>query len=227
MKALFITATGTGMGKTLVTCALARHLLGRGKTVTALKPLVSGYDWDRAQDSDPHLILEALGEPITPEAVDAISPWRYTAPLAPDAAARREGREVDFDALVTFCREAMDSAADRVLIEGIGGAFVPLAGDRNVADWIAALDIPCILVAGNYLGALSHTISVVEAMRGRGLTVARLVINDCGNGAMALQETAVALAPFLDGVPVTLIPHLEPARDLWKKVDTRSLSDLE
>lgn len=227
MKALFVTGTGTGIGKTLVTCALAWQLRGRGERVKVLKPIVSGYDPDHPEDSDPHLILRALGEPPSEAALDAISPWRYAAPVAPDQAAALEGREIDFDALVGFCQNAMHSHPDYLLIEGVGGAFVPLAGDRTVADWIAALGIPTIVVTGNYLGTLNHTLSLIEAMRARGLAIDSLIINDSpiddslgeNHGDRPLmRDTIAALAPFLRDVKTSVIPRLQLSDEPWRQV---------
>ena len=93
MTALFVTATGTGIGKTLVTCLLARQLRAAGRRVRALKPVATGYT--AARDSDSAQLLAALGEPITDANVAAISPWRFAAPLSPDMAAEREGRALD------------------------------------------------------------------------------------------------------------------------------------
>ncbi len=227
MTAFFITATGTEIGKTLVTCALTWHLRQRGEKVTVLKPIVTGYDAETAKESDTHLILEALGKPITQAAIDAVSPWRFTTPLAPDAAAEREGREIDFDALVDCCRKVINTYAGTTLIEGVGGAFVPLAKNNTVADWIAALDIPSILVAGNYLGSQCHTISTLEAMHARDINVAKLIISDAGESAIPPEETLEALAPFLDDIPATIIPRLTSSQQLWQEVDIGILVGLD
>lgn len=222
MSAFFITATGTGVGKTLVTCALARQ---SRRAVRALKPIITGYPGADPDTSDSHLILKALGERATGDAVNRISPWRYAAPMAPDAAAALEDRRVDFAALVDYCRDAMASAPDNLLIEGIGGAFVPLAGDLCVADWIAALDIPCILVAGSYLGSLSHTISTIEAMAARGLAIGHVVISQKSPGDAPPDHIAAALAPFLGGIPVGQISHLEPGSEIWRAVPDLKIFD--
>ncbi|MFQ5765079.1 MAG: ATP-dependent dethiobiotin synthetase BioD, partial [Rhodospirillales bacterium] len=100
MKTLFVTSSGTGTGKTYVARALAAVLTARGLSVTALKPVVSGFSWDEVEDTDTALLLRALGREPTPDAVEACSPWRFEAPLSPDMAARREGRTLDFEALV-------------------------------------------------------------------------------------------------------------------------------
>lgn len=216
MKAFFVTATGTEIGKTLVTCALAWQLRQKGKRVKVLKPVISGYDPESPGNSDPHLILRALGEAASAAAIDAISPWRFAAPLAPDQAAALEGRSIDFDALVGFCRDAMNSGEDYLLVEGLGGAFVPLAGDKTVADWIAALDFRSIIVTGNYLGTLSHTISVLEAMRNRNLDIASVIINDYANSPLSAEENASALRPFVGHAKLLHLPKLECSDQPWR-----------
>src|SRR5262245_1713511 len=104
MTALFVTATGTDIGKTLVTAGLIAALRQQGRAVEALKPVVTGYTPETAARSDPGVLLAALGRPVSEETVGDIAPWRFAAPLAPDMAAQREGREVPFHALVAFCR---------------------------------------------------------------------------------------------------------------------------
>ncbi|RMF10226.1 MAG: hypothetical protein D6763_06135, partial [Alphaproteobacteria bacterium] len=123
-------------------------------------------------------------------------------------AAAREGRRIPFDELVTFCREAIDGAAEVVLVEGVGGAFVPLDEAHTVADWIAALDIPALVVAGSYLGTLSHTVATVEAMQGRGLTIAGLVVSESAQAPMTLGETVAALERLLPGLAIHALPRL-------------------
>ncbi len=183
MTRLFVTATGTEVGKTLVTAALAHQLRALGRTVEALKPVLSGFD--PAGPSDAHEILAALGRPLTD--LDHISPWRFKAPLSPDVAAAREGRKIPFDDLIAFCRRAIDGDADTVLIEGVGGAFVPLDDRHSVADWIAALGLPALVVTGSYLGCLSHTIATVEAMCARNLDITALIVSEFGRRADAAR----------------------------------------
>src|SRR5215510_15677269 len=110
MGALFITSTGTGIGKTFVTAGLIRRLRETGRAAEALKPVVSGFDEASAGASDPAVLLEALGRPMSD--IARIAPWRFRAPLSPDMAASREGRALDFAALVAFCRDALKTASD-------------------------------------------------------------------------------------------------------------------
>src|SRR5690348_8678812 len=104
MRGLFITGVGTGVGKTLVTTILCHQLREMGRSVCALKPVVSGFaDDDPA--SDPALILRSLGITPTAEGIASISPWRFAAPISPHLASRREGRSVSLEDVVRFCRE--------------------------------------------------------------------------------------------------------------------------
>lgn len=206
MSGLFITATGTGVGKTLLTAALAHQLAARGETPTVLKPLISGYQAGDA-DSDTAVLLSAAGIAATPQTVERTSPWRFSAPLSPDMAAAAEGRSIDVDALIAHSREAL-AGPGPVLIEGVGGAFVPLGADRLVADWMGAIDCPAVLVAGSYLGTLSHTIATVEALAARKIAPVAVVVSESRTQPVELAVTVAALQGRLP-VPVFALPRLE------------------
>ena len=207
MSTFFVTATGTDIGKTFVTAGLIRHLREHGKKARAFKPVVSGFDIATAAISDPGVLLDAMNEKITPEALDRISPWRFAAPLSPDMAASREGKVLDFDAIVAACRAQTGEGA--LFIEGVGGVMVPLYERRTVLDLMAALKLPLILVAGSYLGTISHTLTALDALRRRDLTVAALMINDSGDGAVPLDETVSTLGRFAPGVPIAAMPRVK------------------
>jgi len=205
MSVYFVTATGTEIGKTFVTAGLIRHLRARGERVAALKPLVSGYDDAAAAASDPGVLLDALGEAVTPETVARIAPWRFAAALSPDMAASREGRAVDFAALTVFCREAALAHRGTLLIEGVGGIMVPLDDRHTVLDWAAAMALPLIVVTGSYLGTLSHTLTALRVIAQAGLGVAALVVNESAGATVTLEETAATLARFAPGIPIVTL----------------------
>src|SRR6185437_15627892 len=117
MSAFFVTATGTDIGKTYVTAGLIRHLRAQGKVVSALKPVVSGFGDPCVSDTG--LLLAALGEQPSDDAVARLSPWRFAAPLSPDMAAAREDRAIDFDALLRFCRRGIAGCDGTLFIEGV------------------------------------------------------------------------------------------------------------
>ena len=210
MSAVFVTASGTDIGKTYVAEALLTQWRSAGRAVAVLKPVLSGYDPAEAADSDTGRLLTASGVEITPESIDLVSPWRYAAPLSPDMAAAREGRSVPVDDVIAYCAAAIaeaDEAGMSLLIEGIGGVMVPLEGTRTVADLIAALDIPAILVGGSYLGSLSHTLTAYEALRSRNIDIDSIVISETPDSDVPLAETRDVLARFVRPVPVEVVPY--------------------
>lgn len=210
MKNYFITATGTDIGKTFVTHLLVTQLRARGIGVRALKPLVTGYTDETAQASDTRYLLDAMGLPMTVAQADMISPWRYAAPLAPNMAARREGRQVDWAAVVDFCLAAIkakDRAEDILLIEGVGGVMVPLDDGHTVLDWMCALKTPALLVTGSYLGSISHTLSAAEVLRVAGIPLAGIVVSETPGATVDLQETAAVIEGFVKNVRVQILPR--------------------
>lgn len=195
MPAIFITGTGSGVGKTFVTASLARHWRVRGSTIDALKPVVSGFDPAAPSGSDPAVLLEALGKAITPAEWERISPWRFRAPLSPDMAARLESRTIEFEAVVEFCKAAI-AGPDIVLIEGIGGLMVPLDQHHTVLDWMTRLEIPIVLVGGTYLGSLSHMLTAQDVLLQRRLDLRAIVISETQDSPVPLGATLTTLRPF-------------------------------
>ncbi len=197
MTAYFITGTGTDIGKTYVAARLIRDWRAKGLAVRALKPIASGYDPARPEESDAAALLAAMDEEVTAAAIARICPWRFKAPLSPDMAAAREGKQIDFNAVAEFCRGEIAKADFCILIEGVGGAMVPLDDKHTIRDWIAALDIPAILVAGTYLGSLSHTLTAAEALLAKGVTLDRIILNRTEHAPAPVAEIRAKLAQFL------------------------------
>jgi dethiobiotin synthetase len=206
MTAVFVTASGTGVGKTFVVCKLVEELAAAGRPVRALKPVASGFDAASPAGSDSALLLRAQGLELTPQHLDAVSPWRFAAALSPDMAAAREGRSIPFEALVAHCRAA--SEQDGVtLIEGVGGVMVPLDGEHTVLDWIAALGAPALLVVGSYLGTLSHSLTAAAALHHRGVPLLGIVVSESEVEPVPAEETAATLARFLVGTRIRVLPR--------------------
>jgi dethiobiotin synthetase len=208
MTTLFVTASGTDVGKTYVTARLVNELVTAGYRVRALKPVASGFDSAHPLDSDTGALLAAQGLPPSAANLDAVSPWRFVAPMSPDMAAAREGRAVPFDALVDFCRTP--HAADVTLIEGIGGVMVPLDETHTVLDWLVALAAPALLVVGSYLGTLSHALTAAAALRTRGVPLAGVVVSESAAQPVPAAETATVLARFLRPTPVVTLARHAP-----------------
>jgi dethiobiotin synthetase len=205
VSAIFITGTGTDVGKTYVAASLVRHLRQMGRLVDAIKPVVSGYDPAQAAASDPGILLNALGLPVTEQEIDRISPWRFRAALSPDLAAEREGRRIDVDTVIKYCQTAMDQRRDILLIEGAGGIMVPLDGERTILDVMMALQLPLILVTGSYLGTISHTLTALDALFRRGMRVVAIVVSETEGSTVPLDDTVAAIARFAE--PVIGLPR--------------------
>jgi len=218
MKTLFITATGTDIGKTYVTAALARGLTAKGTSVRVLKPVITGFDEaaieGAIEGTDTAVLLAAAGLDANKDAINACSPWRFTEPLSPDMAARRGGLKIDFDELVTFCRDAQDGGEDVLLIEGIGGVMVPLDStddSHTVLDWIEAAGQPALLIAGSYLGTLSHTLTAVQTLQHRNIEIAGVIIAESEESPVPLAETVETLKRHLGNVAIaTVARNAEP-----------------
>lgn len=207
MTVLFVTGTGTGVGKTYCTVELVRAARARGIGVNALKPVISGYDPAAARGSDTAQLLGAVGLALGDESADRVSPWRFREPLSPDMAARREGRAIPFAGLVDFCRASAAAGARLTVVEGVGGVMVPLDDRHTVLDWIAELGWPVLLVAGSYLGTLSHTLTAAAALRERGCAIRAAVVCESAEQPAAPEETAAVLARFLAPLPIKVVPR--------------------
>ncbi len=155
----------------------------------------------------------ALGRPVALEEVERISPWRFKAPLSPHMAGRREGRAIVFQDVVEFCRRSMAGNHGVLLIEGVGGIMVPFDDRRTVLDLMSVLRVPVILVAGSYVGTISHTLSALEVMARRNLDIAAVVVNESEGSAASLEETVGTVERFADAIDVVGIPRLAPGAD--------------
>jgi dethiobiotin synthetase len=217
MSRYFVTATGTELGKSFTTAALLHGARAAGRTVKGLKPVASGIDDANLAGSDPAVLLAAQDLACDWGAVERICPWHFKAPLSPDMAAAREGRAVPFDDLVRFCRQALEGPEDLVLVEGVGGIMAPVDERHTVLDWVAALDIPALLVAGTYLGTISHTLTALATLAGRGVPVAALILSESPDNPVPPAETAAAIARFAPGLAILHVPRL-PGAEGWRRV---------
>jgi dethiobiotin synthetase len=208
MTAVFVTSTGTDLGKTFVARGLIAQLRARGRSVEALKPVITGFDSRMVHASDTGRLLAAVGRTLTPEHIAEVSPYRLREPVSPDLAARLEGTSIDFGALNAFCRNAIGRHKDALVIEGIGGIMVPLDARHTVLDWMIEIDLPLILVAGSYVGTLSHTLSALDVLDRNDLKVAAVVVSETLGSAAALADTVDTIRRFAKDTPVLALPRL-------------------
>jgi dethiobiotin synthetase len=209
MSALFITATGTDCGKTFITAGLVRHLRALGLPACALKPVVSGFDEAAPEGSDPAELLAAMGLPLTPQNLAGVASLRFKAPLAATMAARLEGRRLTLGDILVACQAAMLAPQGPLLIEGAGGVMSPFAEGATGLDAIKALGLPCLLVSGTYLGAISHTLTALAAMRAAGCSPRAIAVNESLGSSVSLADTMAELAAFAPGVTTVAIRRNE------------------
>jgi dethiobiotin synthetase len=213
MTTFFVTATGTELGKTYMTCGLIAGLRRRGAAVAALKPVISGFDPRDAAASDTGLILKALGKQLNEQNIAELSPWRFHAPLSPDMAAEHEDRPINLDALLAICAGA-EHPGRITFIEGAGGLMSPLAPRFTNLDLIDAIDAHTLLVAGTYLGTISHTLTACEALKVRGRDPWTIILSESPQSPVPPAETARAIARFTDAPIIVVSRGGEPPSEL-------------
>lgn len=194
---LFVTGTDTGIGKTVLAVMIVRFLKGAGVPVAAFKPVCSGGRNDARQ------LREALGgEP----SLDAINPWHYRAPLAPNLAARREGRRLRFAQVLDYLRDQRP-AKGIMLIEGAGGLLSPLGEDFDSRDLLLALRAIPIVVCPNRLGALNQVRLVLEALPPARAAQTRVVLAPPLQIDGATEVNAKSLTQFFPANRITVLPR--------------------
>lgn len=201
----FITSSGTGIGKTLVTSMLSYQLLQMGKTVCVQKPIVTGWDVQAIDKSDTGILLQSCGDHITEKNINRVSPWRFTKPLSPHLAAEAEGKSIDVEQVVNYSKQSTD--AEYLLVEGVGGAMVPLTYDYHSLQWMQALNFPAIVVVGCYLGAMSHALTTLTAIKNYGVPVAGIVVSDANHASELFDPTIKTLQQFTH-LPVVGVPYI-------------------
>ena len=207
MAAFFVTGAGTDIGKTWVSAALLRHWRLKGLAPEAIKPVATGYDPEHPEDSDAAALLRALGRPVTTETVEAMTPIQLRAPLSPDQAARREGGWITARSAAAACWPTLAFAKGPVLIEGAGGIMAPLNDSETMLDLALELRLPAIFLAASHLGAISHALTGLAVLKGRGVAVPLVLVNETPDSTVDLHETVATLTNHAAGSAVLAIPR--------------------
>jgi dethiobiotin synthetase len=200
MTPWFVSATGTDLGKTYTLCSLLQALRDGGARVGVLKPVLSGFTPDDLAATDSGRLLAAAGQAVTPENVARITPWRFLPPLSPDMAAQRAGVMIPLGEVKGFCTASMVPGAIH-FVEGAGGIMSPLGSNFLNVDLVQALDARVLLVAGGYLGTISHTLTALAALAQRGIRPGAVVLSGFQAGPVPLEETQASIMRYTD-VPV-------------------------
>jgi dethiobiotin synthetase len=213
-QGVFVTGTDTGVGKTMVACALLRAFAATGRSVVGMKPVAAGLEEGRSAD------VEALRRESTIQApAKLVNPFAFEPPIAPHIAAALAGVEIDIEAIAAACGE-LSALARVVVVEGVGGFLVPLNARQTGADLAQRLGFPVVLVIGMRLGCLNHALLTRRAIDAQGLRCAGWVANCIDANMDRVEENIRALderlacpklgvVPFMhDPVPEYVARHL-------------------
>ena len=198
----FITGTDTGVGKTLVSCALLHAFAAQGVRVAGFKPVAAGCDDDHHNEDANRLRAASTVQ----AAYSQINPYCFYRPIAPHLAAQHAGVRIEFARIMASYRE-LAGQADEVIVEGAGGFCVPLNDKQDSADLTKQLGLPVILVVGMRLGCLNHALLTVRAIADFQLECAGWVANVLDAGMPALQENIEALRERIAAPLLGIIPY--------------------
>ena len=204
-KAYFIAGTDTGVGKTLVACALLRAFAGRGGKAVGMKPVAAGCVETLAglccEDVEN---LRAAGNVVASR--EWVIPYALASAVAPHIAAEQAGVEVSLEQ-IDRCFRRLREMADVTVVEGVGGFVVPLNARQDAADMAEMLGLPVILVVGMRLGCINHALLTAQAIRHKGLHLAAWVANRVDPGMSAFDENLRALETRLAAPLLGVIPY--------------------
>ena len=205
MSGLFVTGTGTEVGKSVVAAVAARGLAAAGRSVAVFKPCVTGLD--EGGEADHELLRRAAG---STQSAAEIAPYLYGPPVSPHLAAEQAGEEIDRNRLLAAAAAAAASA-EAIVCEGVGGLLVPLNGNYLVRDLAAELGHPLAIAAAPGLGTINHTLLTIAAARAAGLEVAAVVLTPWPERPDAVARSNREMIAALAGVEVEVLPHIDLA----------------
>lgn len=203
LRGVFVTGTGTEVGKTVVAAVIARTAAAGGESVAVFKPALSGLD--EPGEPDHELLRRAAG---STQSDDEIAPHRFGPAVSPHLAAELAGTALDPAGLLAAARAAAEPA-DRLVCEGVGGFLVPLAEGYLVRDLARELALPVVIVASPGLGTINHALLTIEAVRGSGLELSAVVLNPWPAEPSELERSNRETIASIGSVAVRTLPHLD------------------
>ena len=208
--AIFLTGTGTGVGKTVAGCVIAARWAAEGRSPRVMKPAESGCSREggRLVPADALALKTAAGDP---RPLEEICPYRYEIPLTPAHAAEREGAPPDLESIAGSI-EALKKERGPLLVEGAGGLLAPLAEGVLMSDLARLGDLPLLLVASLGLGTINHTLLSVREAKRQGLAILGVILSDTtGEAAPAAERNPAAIAELCgaDAPLLGVIPYVE------------------
>lgn len=201
-KGIFVTGTDTGVGKTIVTAAIASNLIQAGRKVGVIKPVQTGTVVSGPTDLE---FVQSLIGNVTP--IDSSCPYKFPDPVAPLVASMLSGERIDIKK-ITDSYSKLAEQNDTVIVEGAGGFLVPILEDYFMSDLALELDIPIVIVARPNLGTLNHTLLTLESAQKKGVEVAGIVISNYPWDPGIPEQTNPELLMSMTGVNILgVLPH--------------------
>jgi dethiobiotin synthetase len=205
LRGVFVTGTGTEVGKTVLAAVIARSHAEAGERVAVFKPAVSGLA--DGGEADHTLLRRAAG---STQSDDEIAPYRYDPPVSPHLGAELAGEGIEPRRLLDAARTA-SAEGDFLVAEGVGGLLVPLTLGYLVRDLARELALPLVIAASPGLGTINHTLMTVEAARAVGLEVAAVVLTPWPDDPSAVEASNREAIERLGGVRVETLTTIELA----------------
>ncbi|MEO7082925.1 MAG: dethiobiotin synthase [Gemmatimonadaceae bacterium] len=211
MIRLGVTGTDTGVGKTVVTCALGAALRARALNVVAMKPIETGVS-PNDPSRDGARIARAAGNS---KPLSQTAPVTLTRPVAPLIAAREDGVIIDLAALDEIIANA-SNGADVLIVEGAGGLLVPVTPTESFAELFRRWSLDVVVVAANRLGVLNHTMLTLRTAATSGLTVRAVVLTQLTSAAAdeSASGNLASLRELIPSIPVVALPWTRNVDDL-------------
>jgi dethiobiotin synthase len=217
---IFITGTGTDVGKTVVTAGVLRYLCSRGASAMVMKPVQTGCRLSprgRLIAPDVEFVLRAANLHASEDALPHLAPYRFEPACSPHLAASLAGRTIDIATILASARQ-LASHYRPLVVEGAGGLLVPLNGSQTMLDLACELRMPILLVGLSGLGTINHTLLSLEAIRRRGCPLLGVLLNDvqpiAASDAFIHDDNLSAIAEFGQRPPIARIPYLGQPPDL-------------
>lgn len=201
-RGIFITGTDTGVGKTLVSAALALHLKKRGVTVGVMKPIETGVSAGRETQSDAGRLRSIIESEDT---LGAICPYSFELPVAPLTATQLNGTSINLSTIGKIYR-LLSNQYERMVVEGVGGVQVPITPRETVLTLIKQLRLPVVVVGRSGLGGINHALLTIDALRRQKIRIIALVLNRTypvrSALARAQERSTLEILRKQSGVPV-------------------------
>jgi len=220
---VFVTGTDTGVGKTVVSCALAQSLRAEGVGLKVMKPVETGCSEQDNGELHAQDAQRLLANAESHQAIEEVVPYRYRTPVAPNVAAEIESRPIDLKQLIENIQTTAKSC-ELLIVEGAGGLMVPLVDGYSFADLSKELGASTVLVIGSRLGCINHSLLSIELLRSRGITTFGYALSEVNSQGMndlsegpAIGSNRETLRKVSASYGLTELAYLPFQSEIWGK----------